>query len=76
LSIYSPIVITCLLRYVSVPLLEKKYEGIPEWEQYCRETSVFVPWTPNHAEPKNENFEVLKEEPEPVKAEPVKDEKL
>ena len=70
MTIYSPIVITYLLRHVSgVPLLEKKYEGIPEWEQYCRETSVFVPWTPNYAEPKNENFEVLKEEPEPVKDE-------
>ncbi len=43
--VISPITITVLLRYVSgVPLLEKKYEGRPDWEEYKRKTSVFVPW--------------------------------
>ncbi|MDY0102626.1 MAG: DUF1295 domain-containing protein [Lentimicrobium sp.] len=43
-TIVSPLVITVLLRYVSgVPMLEKKYEGRPDWEAYKLETPVFVP---------------------------------
>lgn len=45
--IFSPIVITLLVRYVSgVPLLEKKYEGRPDWEAYKKKTSVFIPLPP------------------------------
>ena len=40
----SPLLITYLLLYVSgVPMLEKKWEGIPEWEVYKKKTSVFFP---------------------------------
>jgi steroid 5-alpha reductase family enzyme len=43
--IVSPVLITFLLRYVSgVPLLEKKYEGRPDFEEYKANTPVFFPW--------------------------------
>ncbi len=44
-TIVSPVVLTILLRYVSgVPMLEKKYEGRPDWEEYKKKTPVFVPF--------------------------------
>lgn len=44
-TIISPLVITWLLRYISgVPMLEKKYEGREDWEEYKRKTPVFVPF--------------------------------
>ena len=47
-TFFAPLFITLLLRFVSgVPLLEKKYAGRPEWERYCKETNVFVPWFVN-----------------------------
>lgn len=43
--IFSPLIITVLVRYVSgVPLLEKKYAGREDWEVYKRKTSTFIPW--------------------------------
>lgn len=49
LTIASPLVITTLLLFVSgVPLLEKKYEGNPEFEAYAKTTSKFLPWFPKH----------------------------
>lgn len=45
--IFSPIVITLLVRFVSgVPLLEKKYEGREDWKKYKRRTSIFLPLPP------------------------------
>lgn len=45
----SPVLITYLLLKVSgVPMLEKKWEGNPEWEAYKAKTSVFVPLPPRH----------------------------
>ncbi len=42
--IFSPILITLLLRFVSgVPLLEKKYAGRADWEEYKKKTSIFFP---------------------------------
>ncbi|HSQ35839.1 MAG TPA: DUF1295 domain-containing protein [Candidatus Binatia bacterium] len=47
LGLIGPAVITFLLRFVSgVPLLEKKYSGRPDWEEYKRRTPVFFPWFP------------------------------
>lgn len=47
LAIFSPIVITTLLLRVSgVPLLEKKYKTNPEYREYVRKTSSFIPWWP------------------------------
>jgi len=43
----SPLLIGFLLLFVSgIPMLEKKYEGVPEFEEYRRRTSAFVPWFP------------------------------
>jgi len=43
----SPVTITLLIRFVSgVPLLEKKYAGRPDFEEYKRRTSVLIPWAP------------------------------
>lgn len=43
--IFSPLVITGLLLFVSgVPLLEKRYEGREDWEEYKRKTSKFIPF--------------------------------
>jgi steroid 5-alpha reductase family enzyme len=47
LGLIGPMVITFLLLFVSgVPLLEKKYHGRPDWEQYKKHTSMFFPWFP------------------------------
>jgi steroid 5-alpha reductase family enzyme len=47
LGLIGPLFITFLLLFVSgVPLLEKKYAGRPDWEEYKRRTSKFVPWFP------------------------------
>jgi steroid 5-alpha reductase family enzyme len=45
LGIVGPITISALILLVSgIPLLEKKYVGRSDWEEYKRKTSVFVPW--------------------------------
>lgn len=45
--ILSPLLITFFLVFVSgVPMLEKKYEGRPDWEDYKRRTPKFIPWFP------------------------------
>jgi steroid 5-alpha reductase family enzyme len=44
----GPLTITLLILFVSgIPLLEKKYEGRPEWEAYKKRTSRFIPWPPS-----------------------------
>jgi steroid 5-alpha reductase family enzyme len=44
-TVFAPIFITFLVRFVSgVPLLEKKYLSNPEFQAYCQQTNVFVPW--------------------------------
>jgi steroid 5-alpha reductase family enzyme len=43
--IFSPIVITFLLRFVSgVPLLERRMKDKPGWDEYAQKTSVFIPF--------------------------------
>jgi len=43
----SPILITyTLLRYSGVPMLEKKAQEKPGWDEYKRKTSVFIPFPP------------------------------
>jgi len=47
LGLIGPIAITVLLLFVSgVPLLEKKYAGRPDWEEYKKKTPIFFPWFP------------------------------
>ncbi|OQB54599.1 MAG: hypothetical protein BWX98_02268 [Candidatus Aminicenantes bacterium ADurb.Bin147] len=46
-GLIGPAVITFFLRFVSgVPLLEKKYAGRPDWEEYKKKTPVFFPRLP------------------------------
>ncbi len=46
-TIVGPLTITLLILYVSgIPLLEKKYEGRPDWEAYTQKTSMFFPLPP------------------------------
>ena len=46
-GVVGPLVITFLLTRVSgVPMLELKYRGNPEFEEYARKTSAFFPWSP------------------------------
>lgn len=45
--IVSPCLMTFFLVFVSgVRLLEKKYEGRPDFEAYKKRTSAFIPWFP------------------------------
>ena len=45
--VISPLLITLFLLFISgVPMLEKKYAGRPEWEDYKRRTSMIIPWFP------------------------------
>jgi steroid 5-alpha reductase family enzyme len=46
-AIVSPLLISFLLLQVSgITMLEKKYVGNKEFEQYARRTSAFFPWFP------------------------------
>lgn len=47
LGFVSPILITYLLLFISgVPMLEKRWAGNQEWEEYKAKTSVFIPLPP------------------------------
>jgi steroid 5-alpha reductase family enzyme len=47
ITIVSPVTITFLLLFVSgVPLLEKKYKDRPDFIEYKKRTSIFIPWFP------------------------------
>jgi len=47
LGMTGPAAITFLLLFVSgVPLLEKKYKGRPDFEEYKKRTSIIFPWFP------------------------------
>jgi steroid 5-alpha reductase family enzyme len=46
-TVISPFTIDFLLLKVSgIPMLEKKYDGDPEFEKYRKRTSAFFPWFP------------------------------
>jgi len=46
-TIIGPLTITILILFVSgIPLLEKKYAGRPDFEEYKKRTSVFIPLPP------------------------------
>jgi steroid 5-alpha reductase family enzyme len=47
LAVFSPVIITFLLVRVSgVPMLEKKYASNPEYQDYIKKTSAFIPLPP------------------------------
>lgn len=44
-AIVSPLLINFfLVKFSGVPLLEKKYEGRPDWEEYKSKTPAFIPF--------------------------------
>lgn len=46
-TIISPLTIDFLLLKVSgIPMLEKHYEGNPEFEEYRKRTNLLIPWFP------------------------------
>lgn len=46
-TVIGPLTITTLILFVSgIPLLEKKYEGRPGWDEYKKHTSMFIPMPP------------------------------
>lgn len=46
-TIVGPLTISFLIIFVSgIPLLEKKYKGRPDFEEYKKKTSVFIPLPP------------------------------
>ena len=46
-AILSPLLITFLLLKVSgIPMLEARWAGRPDWEEYKKKTSAFFPWMP------------------------------
>lgn len=47
IALVSPLAITFLILKVSgIPMLEKKFEGNPKWEEYKKVTSAFFPLPP------------------------------
>ena len=47
MTIIGPLTVSVLIVKVSgIPMLEKKYEGDPEFEEYRRRTSAFFPLPP------------------------------
>lgn len=45
IALISPLIITLTLVFVSgVPMLEEKYEGREDWEEYKQKTPMFVPF--------------------------------
>ncbi len=48
-AVLSPLTIDFLLLKVSgIPMLEKRWEGNPEFEEYRRRTNALVPWFPRN----------------------------
>lgn len=48
-TLISPLTITILILFVSgIPILEKKYIGNPDFEEYKKRTSVFFPLKPHN----------------------------
>lgn len=47
LTIIGPLTITSIILFVSgVPILERKYKGRPDFEEYKKHTSIFIPLPP------------------------------
>ncbi len=50
MGVIGPLTISFLILKASgIPLLEKRFEGNPEWEEYKRRTSAFIPLPPKSA---------------------------
>lgn len=47
ITVFSPITITTLILFISgIPLLERKYLGRADFEDYKKQTSIFIPLPP------------------------------
>ena len=52
-AMLSPITITVLIVFVSgVPLLERRYAGHKDWEEYKKRTNIFIPGLPKRRQKK------------------------
>ncbi|MCF8379432.1 MAG: DUF1295 domain-containing protein [Bacteroidales bacterium] len=50
-GLLSPILVSILILFVSgLPMMEKRYNGIPEYEAYKQKTSIFIPRPPKRNE--------------------------
>lgn len=51
IAVISPIIMTWLMLFVSgIPMLEKKYDNNPFFQEYKKRTSAFFPWLPKKTE--------------------------
>lgn len=49
-TVFGPMLLTVLLLRVSgVPIVERRFQGDPDYEQYRKRTSAFIPWFPRIA---------------------------
>jgi steroid 5-alpha reductase family enzyme len=47
MGVIGPLTISYLILKVSgIPMLERPFEGKPEWEEYKARTNAFFPWLP------------------------------
>ena len=45
-TFYAPFLIFATLYWLTGPLLDNKYNGRPDWEEYKAKTNYFFPWFP------------------------------
>jgi steroid 5-alpha reductase family enzyme len=44
-TFFAPLLLTLTIRYVSgIPMLENKYAGREDWEEYKKKTAMLIPW--------------------------------
>lgn len=47
-TVFGPMLLTLLLLRVSgIPVAERRFQGDPDYEQYRKRTSAFIPWFPS-----------------------------
>jgi len=46
-TIVSPITITLVLRFISIPLLEEKMKKREGWDEYSKRVNIMFPWVKN-----------------------------
>lgn len=48
-TLIGPAVMYCIFRFVTGPILERKYEGRADYDAYKQQTSMLIPWFPKKA---------------------------
>ena len=46
--VFSPLIVTYVLLFVSGLPMEERYRGRPDFEEYKRRTSALIPWFPKN----------------------------